>query len=156
LIVFDNPDLESELSNPKYWDSIRKQRMKKKRLIGRLPESKLKNEVKDKMKVVFGDMLRNHLIVHGESVTPCKMTGLNISHQRTGSIFISEASIRDLPQDQFNALKVEFLTFRYMNEPKDIQAYYIAHNIRNRYYAIKKQSQAAKPLFNWEHQESVV
>ena len=156
LIVFDDPELESKLSNPKYWESIRKKRTKKMRLINSLPESNLKKEVKDKMKESFNKMLQIPHIVNGEIVTRCKITGLNISHQRSGSLFISEASIQDLPKDQFNALKLEFLTIRHISEPKDIQAYYIAHNIRNRYYSLKKQSETAIPLFNWEHQESVV
>lgn len=73
-----------------------------------------------------------------EKTTLCCVTGINISHQRKGSLFLSEKSIRNIYFNDPGKFKSLLKTFgskkkRLSNEK---QCYFIAHNIRNLYYQI--------------------
>jgi len=72
--------------------------------------------------------------------TLCCVTGMNISHQRKGSQFVSEKTIRNIyftHPATFESLLKTFGT-RKKRTSKEKQCYFIAHNIRNLANRIKQ------------------
>lgn len=78
-------------------------------------------------------------VVAGESGEPrrfCIVTGLDITHQRAGSRFVTPSTVRqwyDLDRAAFDALAGQYLTPKQAGANLDKQGYHIAHNIRNAY-----------------------
>jgi hypothetical protein len=85
----------------------------------------------------YSVMLRNETLIYFHSVTKrkCIVTGIDISHQKDDSLFLSESSIFAMYQDKhqdFEKLRKKF-GGRMKNESNIKKlCYYIAHNIRNR------------------------
>jgi len=66
----------------------------------------------------------------------CKITGIDISMQKSGSVFLCVSGIQSLMEtDQitFNKLRFERLSPKWRNEPFEVQVREIAHSIRNEY-----------------------
>lgn len=71
-----------------------------------------------------------------QSMRCCVVTGLDISHQRTTTRFVSTSTVRlwyDLGRATFDMLAGRFLTAKQAGADLDKQCYHIAHNIRNTY-----------------------
>jgi len=67
----------------------------------------------------------------------CQVTGIDISMQKSGSVFLCVSGIKFLMEtDQitFNKLIVERLSSKWDNEPFEVQVREIAHSIRNEFY----------------------
>lgn len=70
------------------------------------------------------------------NVRKCLVTGIDISHQKKGSKFLSETSIRwifKIDREQYLKLREKYLTNERRTEPLDIQFREIAHQIRNEF-----------------------
>ena len=64
----------------------------------------------------------------------CKTTGLDITHQRAGTVFVTTLTVRlwyDVERGRFDALADEYLTPKQAGADLDKRCYHIAHNIRN-------------------------
>lgn len=70
------------------------------------------------------------------NVMNCLVTGIDISHQKKGSKFLSETSIRwifKIDREQYLKLQNKYLTNKRKNESLNIQFREIAHQIRNKF-----------------------
>lgn len=117
-----------------------------------LPHSKIKEIVSKEMEKTYFNLSRKPPIVEYGNVTFCPITGIDISHQKKTSKFVSPFTVLSLPQDQYNKLERDFLSLRYIYEDKATKSYYIAHNVRNRYNDSKRRLERDKknglvPLF---------
>lgn len=82
-----------------------------------------------------------------ETTTLCCVTGMNISHQRKGSQYVSEKTIRNIyftHPATFESLCKTFGT-RKKRTSKEKQCYFIAHNIRNLANRIKQYKYEIRP-----------
>lgn len=157
LIVLDKPQLDEAISNPKYWQQLRLTSREKndrrlfKREFDRLPSSSIKDEMIHVAKTAFTHLKchesilfstseliekvsRFHIIYvwNRDTSGRCPVTGFDITHQRKGSKFLSEKTILSLDQSQFDELEDKYLPIKAKFLKKDIKAYRIAHNIRNK------------------------
>ncbi|QOW11376.1 hypothetical protein Q73A0000_13900 [Kaistella flava (ex Peng et al. 2021)] len=69
-----------------------------------------------------------------ENNTYCKVTGLNISMQKKGSLYLCSTGLKFYKKndpDIFRKLYVKYLSDKMKTRPIEKQIYYIAHNIRN-------------------------
>ncbi|MFZ1749420.1 MAG: hypothetical protein WAU01_04490, partial [Saprospiraceae bacterium] len=119
------------------------------------------NETKETEK---GNMLRNepYIYIHNVTVRKCIITGIEITHQKGDSLFLSENSIFKIYETdgkEFERLNNDFGPkagdYKTLNE----LCYYIAHNIRNKdsnkRHEIKRKTEYYKnslfPLSNTMH-----
>lgn len=69
-----------------------------------------------------------------ENKTYCKVTGLDISMQKKGSLYLCSTGLKFYKENDpetFRKLYLKYLTDKMKTRPIERQIYYIAHNIRN-------------------------
>lgn len=99
-------------------------------------ENSVKNtEVVKSYTLLYGNnspTVRNEISDH-----VCKVTGIDISMQRSGSKFLCISGVRFLYENDrevFDKIKNERLSAKWLRYPVEIQFREIAHSIRNEYY----------------------
>ena len=76
----------------------------------------------------------NDLTNYEVSTSQCRLTGLDISSQRSDSFLLSHTGLRYLflyDSETFQQLQNKFLSTKWINEPLEVQIREIAHGIRN-------------------------
>jgi hypothetical protein len=136
----------NELCDPEKTGEIDRESLREKR--GKLtgnpePEKRGKLTEPEKTKTGENDPLLYSVNLRHKPNTKnqkCLVTGIDISHQKKGSKFLSQKTIREMYfQDPatFKKLLEQFGSKRpYISREK--QCYYIAHNIRNKYSRMKQ------------------
>ncbi len=69
-----------------------------------------------------------------ENNSYCKVTGLNISMQKKGSLYLCSTGLKfykETDPEIYKKLSAKYLTDKMKTRPTEKQIYYIAHNIRN-------------------------
>lgn len=149
--------------NPFTWTSIKgmqKKRFKEKfnKILESYKMDTLKREISEKLKSKgdelllcykmndfehmrpiqqMDEMLKNEAYIYTHNITSqkCKITAIDISHQKRGSKFLSQASIKvlsELEPETFKTLVSKFGPRQSLEGDTDKLCFDIAHNIRNK------------------------
>ncbi|MDM1092091.1 hypothetical protein [Myroides odoratimimus] len=83
--------------------------------------------------------LNDHLYIESNKVVSltkkCIITNVNISMQRDASLLLSHSGLRyyfEKDINLYNRIKNEYLSYKWINSPMNVQIREIAHNIRNK------------------------
>jgi hypothetical protein len=146
-------------SNELYWRNLRKKNTNKTFSVHLKKLRELNNQYGNNTQLKVTEMIYSKLDelqgVTNFNVNKeerlCKVTGLDISMQRTDSFLLSHKGLFNLystNQAEFDRLKRLFLTYRWFNRPLQEQVKEMAHSIRSRFnYRMKRTDKNQLKLF---------
>lgn len=159
-VVYYNPqnnvnDKWNKYNNVNFWRELQKKsnttyskhfnRLKE---INNLSELNIQNEVGNLIfkKIVLltsKKSLNKGFINSNFKEKRCLLTGIDISVQRKDSFLLSHSGLMNLynfNEDEFQRIKKKYLSKNWFSSDLEKQIKEIAHNIRNRYFILKKQN----------------